>query len=241
MAAHSICLEDGGALAYAERGMPGFDKMAEAVLSKSNGSPVRVWHDNFKGKEQWDFKQGRCLSFPDQECVTREFEKLPFFCEYYRVNPCDGGWHYRDGQCFKIVKGENGGFTFDEAREVCKALGSDVDLAGINSLAKNELVKHFVTKQLDCVPTPNEDYSWNRAWIGLQVVDHKLVWLNGKPADEELMKEDGFGLTYPWRHDTSLRSNDVQKCVHFDHLNSWRDFDCGRKNGFAVCGRKYPA
>ncbi|KAI1710299.1 lectin c-type domain-containing protein [Ditylenchus destructor] len=251
--AQKKCLDADGALAEISPSTENIDRVKAEVLKHHPGSSddASIWVVNKNppsGLTKWD---AHCLQFSNlttQSCHIAACKHLPYFCEYYKYNPCGGddaqkqGWVYRDEQCLKAVYRKLG-FTFSDAIAVCKELNSIV--ATVDSRGKNELTKKLleVEGQLNWEGAP----ILTDAWIGLHLdlENQTATWQNGE-EDDYYLREENRGK-YPWA--PGEPNNRVDECadckemcvqVNTDQDKSyWNDRSCDVKLKAVICSRPY--
>ncbi|KAI1729608.1 lectin c-type domain-containing protein [Ditylenchus destructor] len=215
--AHRKCLADGGALASASPEMPGFDKIKEIALNKSNGSPVSIWHEYVDGKQRW---KPHCIAFPEGKCDPEKQTELPYFCEYY-----------------KTVSNPNG-MSFAEARKACQALGGGADVAVVNSMGKNELLRRLLEQENLMDPDYQHHDPLDNAWIGLFHDGKKLQWVDGE--EEKILLEEENKGKYPWAPgEPGLDSSEKCTEVKTGEQGLWNDLFCSQPLRAAICSRKF--
>ncbi|KAI1710302.1 lectin c-type domain-containing protein [Ditylenchus destructor] len=252
--AQKKCLEDGGALAELSPSTENIDRVQAEVLKHHSGSSddASIWVVNAKppsGLTKWD---AHCLQFSNlttQSCHKAACKHLPYFCEYYKYNPCGGDdaqkqhWFYRDEQCLKAVYRPEG-FTFSDAIAVCKELDENSIVATVDSRGKNELTKKLleVEGQLNGNPPDLAD-----AWIGLHLdlENQTATWQNGE-EDDYYLREESKGK-YPWAPGEPNNHVDgcpdcKETCVQVNtgkDKSYWNDRSCDVKLKAVVCSRPY--
>ncbi|KAI1704554.1 lectin c-type domain-containing protein [Ditylenchus destructor] len=251
--AQKKCLEDGGALAEISLSTENIDRVeAEVLKHNPESSDASIWvvNDNPpSGVSKWD---AHCLQFSNgtaSSCHIAACKHLPYFCEYYKYNPCGGDdatkrdWFYRDEECLRAVYRPDG-YTFSEAIAVCAEFHENGTVATVDSRGKNELTKKLleVEGQLNGNPPDLAD-----AWIGLHLdlENQTATWQNGE-EDDYYLREENKGK-YPWA--PGEPNNRVDRCPECKEtcvqVNTgkdktyWNDRSCDVKLKAVICSRPY--
>ncbi|KAI1699598.1 lectin c-type domain-containing protein [Ditylenchus destructor] len=243
--AHKKCLDKGAALAAIEEGMPGLDKLRDFIIEHHQQISINwsVWvvkEHPTDDETKWDKHCFSFMEFPWTPCPGHVFNRMNFFCEQYKYNPCgDESWFYRDSQCFKAITRPEG-YTFWEAKDECAEEHGAI-LATIDSRSKNELTIKLL-KESGVIPRSIE---LQDAWIGLRLyrfsdpaISDYAEWQDGE-IDDYYLQEDHRGK-YPWAPGEPNHEDEFCVQVNTDQDKAlWNDRNCGEKLKAAICSRPY--
>ena len=113
---------------------------------------------------------------------------------------CPPGWVTFNTSCYFVVPASASSqqidlWTWVQARDQCRSMGSQSDLLSIHTLAEFQFVRDWLHKA-----------DWRRLWVGLNDRDNEgvYVWSDGSPVHED-------GLN--WRPNQPDNYKGTENCV----------------------------